>query len=207
MPRRDFLWHRLPACVPKTQTRGLCHICHLPALTERRYKLLFVMAEVGHVGDGLNIKRRMRRDHKELAPGKRLPCGTRKLRLQRAGNDVHVFFRVGLEGVFARLDDARRGRAFRCVHGQTLNFSVKIRIVFHGWTSLPVQAKLATRQPAVVARFGWGEATDEPSPLHFAVPGPAREDSRPTEFACCTSTRQVSADLCFTNGTRRTLRT
>jgi hypothetical protein len=85
--------------------------------------------------------------------------------------------------------------------------SVKIRIVFHGWTSLPVQAKLATRQPAVVARFGWGEATDEPSPLHFAVPGPAREDSRPTEFACCTSTRQVSADLCFTNGTRRTLRT
>ena len=104
----------------------MCHSYHLLALTERRDKLLFVMAEVGHIRCGFDIKGRMRRDHKELALGKGLPRGTRQFRLQRAGHNLHALFRVGLEGVFARLDDARRGRTFRCVHGQTLNFSIKI---------------------------------------------------------------------------------
>ncbi len=37
MPGREFSWHRPPACESTTQTRGLCHSYHLPALTERRY--------------------------------------------------------------------------------------------------------------------------------------------------------------------------
>ena len=30
--------------------------------------------------------------------------------------------------------------------------------------------------------MGWGEAPDEPAPLRFAAPPPAREDARPTDL-------------------------
>jgi len=43
--------------------------------------LLFVMAEVGHVGRGFDIKGRVRRDHKKLSLGIRLPPAARQFRL------------------------------------------------------------------------------------------------------------------------------
>ena len=82
------------------------------------------MAEVGHIGGGFDIKGRLRRDHKELAPGKRPPRRARQLRFQRAGDDVHVFLRIGLEGVFPRLDHAGRGVAIRRVQSQALAIAV-----------------------------------------------------------------------------------
>ena len=65
---------------------------------------------------------------------------------------------------------------------------------------------LATRFPDALGdedlgsdSFGWGEATDEPAPLRFAAPRPAREDrsssdfaqtsARPTEMANCVTTQ------------------
>src|SRR5208283_621668 len=50
---------------------------------------LFVIAEIGHVGHGLDLKRRMRRDDKGPALGIRLPRPARQFRLQRAGDNVH----------------------------------------------------------------------------------------------------------------------
>jgi hypothetical protein len=46
----------------------------------------------------------------------------------------------------------------------------------------------------VVGQFGWGEAADEPSPLRFAAPRPAREDTRPTKIANCTTHTHAQLD-------------
>jgi len=45
--------------------------------------------------------------------------------------------------------------------------------------------RLANRNSHLRQRvsLGWGEVADQPSPLRFAAPRPAREDARPTEIA------------------------
>jgi len=45
--------------------------------------------------------------------------------------------------------------------------------------------RLANRNSHLRQRvsLGWGEVADQPSPLRFAAPRPAREDARPAEIA------------------------
>ena len=90
-----------------------------------------VITEVGDVTVGFHIKFHVWRHDKELALAVAFPVAAGQFGLERASHDMHVLLAVGTEVKFAGFNDADGSRAIERVHGEALDFAVKIGIVFH----------------------------------------------------------------------------